>query len=306
MRHLDEGTIHAWLDGALPVDEAERVARHASSCAECAHAVADARGLIAGTSRIVSSLDAVRGGAIPPQSSPVTQRSLWRTLHFTPGRAALAATLLLAIASTLVLSRQGPIEPSAETANARHPSTEAAAPPAAERAVPVPAPATVRRSVEASKSNIPAPRQPVIAAAPPPPLRDSAVAATDAEMRSRKAEAPAGAVAGARSGTMQLSEIVAAPVQAKARGFAANSQAVASDACYRLTTDSAWTRSLSERFALVHDSTSGANVVHAVSQGRVDSVIPGAHWARTLTAGENVWLFWETHEAKLDRADCRP
>ncbi len=99
MQHLDEGTIHAWLDGALPAETAERVARHASSCSECAHAVADARGLIAGASRIASSLDSVRGGVIPTQPAPVAQRSLWRTLHFTPGRAALAAALLVAVAS---------------------------------------------------------------------------------------------------------------------------------------------------------------------------------------------------------------
>ena len=28
MQHLDEGTIHAWLDGALPDDEASEVEQH--------------------------------------------------------------------------------------------------------------------------------------------------------------------------------------------------------------------------------------------------------------------------------------
>ena len=71
MPHLDEGTIHAWLDGALPPDEAQAVEAHVAECAECAAGVAEARGLIAASSRILSSLDAVPGGVIPmPVASP--------------------------------------------------------------------------------------------------------------------------------------------------------------------------------------------------------------------------------------------
>ena len=39
MQHLDEGTIHAWLDGALPQLDAEQVAKHAAECASCARLV---------------------------------------------------------------------------------------------------------------------------------------------------------------------------------------------------------------------------------------------------------------------------
>jgi hypothetical protein len=63
--HLDEGTIHAWLDGALPPDESARAEAHANACAACAALVAEARGLIAASSRILSSLDAVPAGVIP-------------------------------------------------------------------------------------------------------------------------------------------------------------------------------------------------------------------------------------------------
>ena len=31
MQHLDEGTIHAWIDGELPPDEASRVEAHVKS-----------------------------------------------------------------------------------------------------------------------------------------------------------------------------------------------------------------------------------------------------------------------------------
>lgn len=65
MEHIDEGTIHAWLDGALPPDEGGRIEAHVASCAECAAAVAEARGLIAASSRILAALDDVPGGVIP-------------------------------------------------------------------------------------------------------------------------------------------------------------------------------------------------------------------------------------------------
>jgi len=61
MQHLEEGTIHAWLDGALPAEESAGVERHVAVCTECASLVAEARGMIAGASRIVSSLDIVPG-----------------------------------------------------------------------------------------------------------------------------------------------------------------------------------------------------------------------------------------------------
>lgn len=69
-RHLDEGTLHAWLDGALAPDESARVERHAASCAACAALVAEARGLVAASSRILSALDGVPGDVIPGQPAP--------------------------------------------------------------------------------------------------------------------------------------------------------------------------------------------------------------------------------------------
>jgi Putative zinc-finger len=65
MQHLDEGTIHAWLDGALAPDESRRVEEHAASCEACAALVAEARGLIAAASRILIALDDVPTGVIP-------------------------------------------------------------------------------------------------------------------------------------------------------------------------------------------------------------------------------------------------
>ena len=121
--HPDEGAIHAWLDDALDAAEAERLAAHVRSCPECQARVAEARGLIAGASRIVAALDDVPAGTRPQwaqsvaaeggaagvaattAAEPMAQRSLWRWLRVTPGRAALAATILVAVGITLTYQR---------------------------------------------------------------------------------------------------------------------------------------------------------------------------------------------------------
>jgi anti-sigma factor RsiW len=110
MQHLDEGTIHAWLDGALDAEESARVEEHTAACATCAAAVADARGLVAGASRILSALDDVPAGVIPrsPAATEIplaTRRSssVWHRLRLTPARAAAAAVVFLAAGTALVL-----------------------------------------------------------------------------------------------------------------------------------------------------------------------------------------------------------
>ena len=69
MPHPDEGTIHAWLDGELPVDEAAALEEHLGTCDECIAHVAEARGLIAGSARIMGILDEAPGGVIPGAAS---------------------------------------------------------------------------------------------------------------------------------------------------------------------------------------------------------------------------------------------
>jgi hypothetical protein len=96
MQHLDEGTIHSWLDGALSADEAARVQAHVAECPQCAAAVAEARGFIAASSRILTALDNAPRGVIPvaaPRNriDPI----VWR----------VAATILVVAAGTLVVFR---------------------------------------------------------------------------------------------------------------------------------------------------------------------------------------------------------
>jgi hypothetical protein len=94
MQHLDEGMIHSWLDGALSADEAARAEAHVAECSECAAAVAEARGFIAASSRILTALDNAPRGVIPV-APPVKRVNplVWR----------VAATVLVVAAGTLVL-----------------------------------------------------------------------------------------------------------------------------------------------------------------------------------------------------------
>jgi anti-sigma factor RsiW len=68
MSRPDEGLIHMWLDGECSADEAAEIERLVATDPAWAAAVAEARGLIAASSRIVSALDAVPAGVMPAGS----------------------------------------------------------------------------------------------------------------------------------------------------------------------------------------------------------------------------------------------
>ena len=122
MQHLDEGTIHAWLDGALGTDRAGEAESHVAACRECAERVAEARGLIAASSRILTALDHVPVDVVPPARQmgvaaaapipmvaaaaprverPPARRSWWGHRY-----ARVAAVIALVAAGTLVVARE--------------------------------------------------------------------------------------------------------------------------------------------------------------------------------------------------------
>ncbi len=105
--HPDEGTIHAWLDGALDAEQDARLQAHVAGCAECAERVAEARGLVAGARRVVTLLDEPTTPAIMPASTPTAGANLsaWRLMRVTPARAAIAAMLVVAVGITLTRGR---------------------------------------------------------------------------------------------------------------------------------------------------------------------------------------------------------
>ncbi len=106
--HVDEGTIHTWLDGELPEAEASTVSAHVAGCAECGAMVAEARGLIAASHRIVSSLDDVQPGVTPgavPRPAALSRRP--RTWWQRPQLAAAAAVLVAAVGTWGVMRETG-------------------------------------------------------------------------------------------------------------------------------------------------------------------------------------------------------
>ncbi len=97
MQHLEEGVIHAWLDGELSLEEASALEQHVALCGACSDKVIEARGLVAASSRIVSALDGVPAEVVPMRA--VRRKSWYSNTQF---RAA-AAVLIVAGASLVVL-----------------------------------------------------------------------------------------------------------------------------------------------------------------------------------------------------------
>lgn len=148
--HPDEGTIHAWLDDALDAAEASRIALHVESCAECAGRVAEARGLIAGASRVVRLLDDEPAPMLAPSvvPKPVTPISRW--LRVTPARAAIAATLLVVAGLTLTRDKVAVESVASFTDSAVSMVAPAASAPVADASAPQEARALEQDSVLAS------------------------------------------------------------------------------------------------------------------------------------------------------------
>jgi hypothetical protein len=191
MQHLEEGTIHAWLDGALSSDDAAHVEDHVQHCDECAAMVADARGLIAGASRIVSALDIVPGGVLPKSTTAVAAppRSLWRSLHLSPFRAALAASVMVAVGSLFAL--RGSYERAQYQSKFGHPSgvpsASLPAPMAPSAPVmapaPAPSPSADHAVVQRTRSEVPRSPDTTFAARAAPAPSTEKVATRVAEAR---------------------------------------------------------------------------------------------------------------------------
>lgn len=90
MSHVDEGTLHAYLDGELtPIERAE-LERHLSVCAVCRGALSEARTFMSESDGMIRALDVVLpGGAV---AIPAPRRPL---VHFST--LAWAASLILAV-----------------------------------------------------------------------------------------------------------------------------------------------------------------------------------------------------------------
>lgn len=161
--HVEQGTVHAWLDNAFNAEDAARIAAHVATCAACQSVVAEARGLLAGSARILGALDGVPMSVVPQEDAARTAARI-ATAVPTPSAARVnarrwwpaAAAALLVVGTTSVWQRtrstpaaETGAEPAATapTATAPTPAAEpaAAAAPAVARAVaPASEPVTTR------------------------------------------------------------------------------------------------------------------------------------------------------------------
>jgi carboxypeptidase family protein/putative zinc finger protein len=207
-RHVDEGTLHAWLDGALAAGEAAAVEAHVAECASCAAAAAEARGLVAAASRILTGLDDVPAGVLPVGGEGAgagaerrrgERGRRRRPLIGWPVRAA-AAVLVVAAGSLLVLQRSGRL-PAAATDRTF---------PVAPAPVPAPPPSTVVPKAVPAPSNEPAAPPSRAAAAPAPHTAPSPAAPLAAPAPpSPDSMAPSAASPGVTGGALARARVAA-------------------------------------------------------------------------------------------------
>src|SRR5215218_9058710 len=77
MPHLDEGTLHALLDGELELDEVKEIQTHLGTCAACGSRLQDVKQFLAEADSLVGALETpagapkVRREPAPPPRSPL-------------------------------------------------------------------------------------------------------------------------------------------------------------------------------------------------------------------------------------------
>jgi hypothetical protein len=169
MPHPDEGLIHAWLDGALPPDEATRIEALVRDDRAWGAAAAEARGLIANASRVLASLDdapSALSQSVPPMrsaSAPAARRWGWRV-------SSIAAVLLVAVVARVTWRERTPDD----VAPLQRAPVATSGP--ARTTAKMPAPPRDVGNIAAAPSAPPVPAEPrgvaaevAITAAPPPP-----------------------------------------------------------------------------------------------------------------------------------------
>jgi hypothetical protein len=177
MRHLDEGTLHALLDGEIPSAELAPIQAHLGGCAECRARLAEEQDLLAESDRLIEVLELPEAA---PAVAPVrtAARRVW------PARLAWAATVVLAAGLGYSI-RGGPAEPVPAAS-----LDSAAEIRSAEPAAPTTPPAAEPLNQSRDQASAPKRR----AAAPPPAdARREQVAARNAAPAEEKAELRVGA-----------------------------------------------------------------------------------------------------------------
>lgn len=254
MPRPDEGLIHAWLDGELDAAEAARVAKLVAEDADWGAAAAEARGLVAASSRILGALDVVAGDVIPgggraapAQDAPRIPRPQVVPLRRgVPNWLRVAAGAVLVAGVGFLANRDGRVESGVMMVVADSPSVaEVSAAKEALADVPAPTPAVAsaprREEARADRGSTAArAAEPAATLAPTPPAAPAAELARVAEDRAVEDRAPsADSLATTRlaeteardrrtrSSNARLEQVVVTGVPAGTRKMAASSDASA-------------------------------------------------------------------------------
>ncbi|HSE53216.1 MAG TPA: zf-HC2 domain-containing protein, partial [Gemmatimonadales bacterium] len=181
MPHLDEGTLHALLDGEIPSAELPPIQAHLRGCAECRARLAEEQDLLAESDRLIEVLEL-------PEAAPAAVPLRNATRRVWPTRLAWAATVVLAAGLGYSARGSGPVEPAPPAS--RDSGVELRAnEPATSPAPQAPTP----ESVSPRRDQALAPK---LGAAPPPPAdaRRGKAAAGNVAPAEEKAEQRAAAV----------------------------------------------------------------------------------------------------------------
>lgn len=242
MPRPDEGLIHTWLDGESTPDEAARIERLVATDPEWAAAVAEARGLIAASSRIVTALDHVPA-AMPPGTRAAPTRGARRGFRV-PAWMGMAAALVLVAGTAYVLREQAnepfaPLvtaEPAASPPPAPTPTADSVAPPATVDATSQSAPRRESGGAGATtqlRSEAPAPQPAAGAAAPAVPTPT----AQQAKVTEEQAKAAAEAATAEREWRLSRSAVrqAAAPPPRQQAFSLADAAPMLLEGCWRVT-----------------------------------------------------------------------
>ena len=85
MSHLDEGTLHALLDGELDLAEVSEVQRHLGSCVACGSRLQEVKQVLAESDQLVGAMEVPAGAArpraepprTPPPFQPTREPNVW-------------------------------------------------------------------------------------------------------------------------------------------------------------------------------------------------------------------------------------
>jgi len=214
MPHVDEGTLHALLDGELDASTLHEVQTHFATCPACAARLAEAKQLIAETERLVNALEvpggprresgpaadpwAAPGFGPPPPLDPVVlipdnptpteiRRSRLKVL-------AWAAALVLVAGGSFAVIRGGRTPPSLEQLRIRPEEFTSAPPPGAAPTGQPAAPAGLDtgaaggpgRTLAAAPAPAPTPVGPAPGRAQPPATARRAAAGREAQPPARE------------------------------------------------------------------------------------------------------------------------